>query len=370
MKSATWPRATRTEARLLHIDPQRKEFVDQRIVDLPGLLDPGDLLVVNDAATLPASLRGTARGVPIEVRLAGQGPTAKQWSAVLFGAGSWRQRTEERPVPPVLAPGEWIELEAGLRARVQDVSAHSERLVGIEFDRDGESLWTALYRAGEPVQYSYVRAPLPLWHVQTVFAARPWAFEMPSAGRVLSSSLVQALRREGIRVASLTHAAGLSSTGDATLDALLPLPERYEIPLATVQAIETTHSGTGRVVGVGTTVVRALEGCAAANDGRLRDGAGTTDLHIGADFVPRIAAGLLTGMHEPGTSHFDLLQAFACRDLLEAANGHTTAAGYLAHEFGDATLVLAASRVASTGRLRARDGASTTARILGEVLVQ
>ncbi len=130
----------------------------------------------------------------------------------------------------------------------------------------GDALWAALYREGRPVQYSYLAHDLPLWAVQTVYAARPWAFEMPSAGRPLSWEILLALRRKGVRWASLTHAAGLSSTGDPAIDAALPLAERYDIPAATVRAVADTRARGGRVIAVGTTVVRALEG--AAVEGR------------------------------------------------------------------------------------------------------
>jgi S-adenosylmethionine:tRNA ribosyltransferase-isomerase len=188
------------------------------------------------------------------------------------------------------------------------------------------------------VQYSYLRDPLPLWHVQTAFAGRPLAAEMPSAGRPLRLRLLRALGAGGVCVATVTHAAGLSSTGDPALDAALPLPELSLVPPETVAAIERTRGRGGRVVAVGTTVVRALEG--AFRGGCLRAGAAMTDLRIGPGFAPRVVSGLLTGLHEPGESHFELLQAFAPRGLLEAALAHAARSGYRAHEFGDTSLVL------------------------------
>jgi S-adenosylmethionine:tRNA ribosyltransferase-isomerase len=210
----------------------------------------------------------------------------------------------------------------------------------VAFDAQGAALWSALYRAGRPVQYSYTAGPLALWHVQTVYGARPWAVEAPSAGLPLTWNLLLALRRRGVRLASLTHAAGLSSTGDAALDAALPRPERSDIPAATVEAVEATRAAGGRVVAVGTTVVRALEGRAVQHGGRLVPGEGTTDLLLGPGFVPRVVHGLLTGVHEPGSSHHALLQSFAPLPLLKEAAGHAEARGYLGHEFGDSCLLL------------------------------
>jgi S-adenosylmethionine:tRNA ribosyltransferase-isomerase len=214
--------------------------------------------------------------------------------------------------------------------------------VDLSFDRAGAELWSALYAAGRPVQYSYLTRDLALADVQTPIAGRPWAVEMPSAARTVTVSLLRALRARGVGLAALTHGAGLSATGDPILDAALPLPERYEIPDATAAAIAGTRLRGGRVVAVGTTVVRALEGSAVQNHGEVRAGAGVTDLRIGASHVPAVVDGLLSGLHEPGSSHFELLTAFAPRAFLEGAARHAEAAGYLAHEFGDACLVLRA----------------------------
>jgi S-adenosylmethionine:tRNA ribosyltransferase-isomerase len=308
------------------------------ITDLPALLGPGDLLVVNDAGTVPASLAGVAEGRPVEVRLAapGEGPT--EWTAVLFGTGSWRQRTEDRPSPPRLRAGDRIELGPDLRAEVRRVWPISPRLVDLSLE--SAALWPALFHAGRPVQYSHLAGPLALWHVQTPYGSRPWAVEAPSAGRPLTIALLQDLRRRGVRLASVTHAAGLSSTGDPAIDACLPLPERYEIPAGTVEAVADTRAKGGRVVAVGTTVVRALEGAWASNGGSLRAGPGVTNLRLGPRDRPRVVDGLLTGLHEPGTSHFSLATAFASPALLQGAFLHAEERGYLGHEFGDSSLVL------------------------------
>jgi S-adenosylmethionine:tRNA ribosyltransferase-isomerase len=341
VKAATWPRDTPDHGRLLHVDPRRGTLDDLRLDDLPSLLRPGDLLVVNDAATLPASLRGgTTGGEPIEVRLAARGVSENEWTAVLFGRGDWRIRTEDRPAPPPLALGETIRFGGDLTAQVVSVSPVSPRLVEIRFDGAGDAFWQALYRHGRPVQYSYLDGPLPLWHVQTAYGSRPWAVEPPSAGRPLTWRLLAEVARRGVGVAWITHAAGLSSTGDPAVDALLPLPERFEVPQATVGAVEAAHRSNGRVVAVGTTVVRALEGAAAAHGGTLRPMTAVTSLRIGPGFEPRLVSGLLTGIHETDTSHFTLLKAFAPEDLLLAAARHAEQAGYLAHEFGDAGLIL------------------------------
>jgi S-adenosylmethionine:tRNA ribosyltransferase-isomerase len=336
VKAAPFPRPCPGEERLLHLDARSGRVDHTRLETLPSLLRPGDVLVVNDAATLPASLSGTARGEPIELRLAAAAEGGTWW-AVLFGAGDWRLRTEDRPAPPRAQVGEVLRF-GPLAARVEATSPLSPRLLLVRFDREGDALWAALYRIGRPVQYSYLGGDLSLEQVQTAFAGRPWAVEMPSAGRALPVSLLLGLARRGVALARLTHAAGLSATGDPALDEALPLPERYALPAETVRTIDEAR---GRVVAVGTTVVRALEGNAAAH-GRLVPGEGVTGLRLGPGSTLRVVGGLLTGLHEPGSSHHRLLTAFCPLPALEAAWRDAEGRGYLAHEFGDTALILAA----------------------------
>lgn len=344
MSPATEAPARRDGVRLLVLEGARAGAMaptDAHMDELPSFLRRSDVLVVNDAAALPASIHGlTARGEPIELRLIGplDAPSAR---AVLFGAGDFHQKTEHRPAPPLLVPGDAITC-AGLSATVLAVSSLSPRLLDLRFDRQGAALLSALYRAGRPVQYAYHLRALPLYEFQTAYGARPWSSEMPSAGRPLSFELLLALRERGVQVVALTHAAGLSSTGDALLDAALPLPERFEIPAETARAVNTARSRGARVIAVGTSVVRALEGSAAQHGGVVTAGAGETDLRIDLDFAPRVVDGLLTGVHAPGESHYLLLGAFASRPALSRAVAHAERRGYLTHEFGDSMLLLSA----------------------------
>jgi S-adenosylmethionine:tRNA ribosyltransferase-isomerase len=321
--------------RLLHVDPKGRSFADHQLAALPSLFRTGDLLVVNDAATLPASLRSSTGDV--ELRLLARDDDGT-FRAVLFGAGDFRTKTEQRPPPPrftlgsVLAFGE-------LRASVVEVDADDVRLVRVRFDREGRELLEALYRVGRVVQYAYVERPLELWDVQNRYASRPWAFEPPSAGRPLTFGLFGDFVARGVALARVTLAAGLSSTGSPSLDARLPLPERSDLPHETVRAIESARQRGGRVVAVGTSVVRALEG-RMHDASRLSAGRNETSLVVGAGFRPRVVDGILTGLHGPETSHFALLEAFVDRSLLVRAFEHAARTGYLEHEFGDSCLVL------------------------------
>jgi S-adenosylmethionine:tRNA ribosyltransferase-isomerase len=329
--------------RLLVIDAGRETLRDARIAELGSYVEPGDVWVLNDAATLPASLAGRARGRDVELRLAGELGSGR-WHAVLFGEGSWRDDTDHRPAPPALEAGETIEL-GGIVARVDRVDPRSPRLLEVSFDPGGDAFWRALFRVGRPVQYSYLAREMALGDMSTPYASRPWSVELPSAGRPLTVGLLSELRRRGAEIVTLTHAAGLSATGDRALDALLPLPERYEIPERTAARVMLARSEGKRVIAVGTSATRALEGSFAAH-GRVRAGVSETDLVLGAHTERRVVDALLTGAHDPSSSHYSLLRAFAPSSVLSRAVAHSEARGYLAHELGDSWLVIGVAREA------------------------
>jgi len=339
MIAATHPRTLREQARMLILNRRNNTFADSTIRELPQVLRPGDLVVVNDAATLPASLKAkTPGGVSVEIRLVGR-IGESDWKAVLIGEGTWRIPTELRDLPEPVSVGDQLEIARQFSAEILEVANESCHLVKLRFSRRAVAMWNGIYAHGRPIQYSYLSEDLPLWSVQTGYASRPWAVEMPSAGYPLIWKLLLELKRSGVRLATLTHAAGLSSTGHETIDALLPFPEHFEIPPQTIDAVALARRSGGRVIAVGTTVVRALEGVVALK-GRLAAGDGDTDLVIDRSFQRQVVDGLLTGMHDPAQSHFRLLQAFADENLLRRAWRHAAAAGYLCHEFGDVCLIL------------------------------
>jgi S-adenosylmethionine:tRNA ribosyltransferase-isomerase len=321
--------------RLLVVDPLTGRLGDYRIEELPQLVHPADVLVLNDAATLPASLRVDAE---LELRLVSAADDGS-FLAVTLGAGDFRQTTETRGTPRPLHEGERLQFAADLSAIVTGFDPAQPRLVRLRFEQSGAAFWSALYRHGKPIQYAYAPEPYALWDVQNRYASRPWAFELPSAGYPLTFETLFELEKRGAAVTHLTHAAGISSTGDASFDARFPLPERYEIAESAAATIARSRARHGRVIAVGTSVVRALEGHADAH-GEVAAGRGITDLRLSARYWPRVADGLLTGMHEPGTSHFELLEAFAPRALLERAVEHAGRTGYTPHEFGDSCLIL------------------------------
>jgi len=296
-------------------------------------------MVLNDAATIPASIpASTPEGRSIEIRLVRQAH-GSDWLAVLLGEGDWRTPTELRDPPVKISAGDQLQIGGDFIAEVIAISEISDRLVTLRFNRSAPEMWTGIFAYGRPIQYSYLKHDLALWSVQTAYASRPWAMEMPSAGYPLTWSILLELKRRGIELVSLTHGAGLSAAGHQELDERFPMTEFFEIPQRTADAIENARGNDRRVIAVGTTVVRALEGCAAALDGRVVAGRGETDLVIDRSFRPAVVKGILTGIHDPAQSHFRLLHAFSDETTLRRAWRHATQSDYLCHEFGDSCLI-------------------------------
>ena len=346
------------DAKLLAIDARgRLRHLPRR--ELATLLRPGDVLVANDAATLPASLHGVhARsGRPVEVRLAQRRSLdprdVREFVAIVFGAGDYRTRTEDREPPPRLEAGDTLVL-GPLRATVERIVA-APRLVALRFAGDTGAIWAGLARHGRPIQYAHLDGALAMWDVWTPIAALPAAFEPPSAGFALDWDLLGRLRLRGVAFTTLTHAAGISSTGDAALDARLPLDEPYRISEAAARAIDAAREHGGRVVAVGTTVVRALES-AATVEGHVRAGDGVATLRIGPGTRLHVVDAVLTGTHEPGTSHHALMGAFAGERTLARAARALEDNGYRTHEFGD-SIYLERGRVKAACKVRVFPGA-------------
>jgi S-adenosylmethionine:tRNA ribosyltransferase-isomerase len=329
------------DAKLLVVDSQRNLIHVPRTAFVE-FLRPNDLVIANDAATLPASLSGIHEptGNAIEVRLAGRrslDPTdVKTFSAIVFGEGDFHLRTEDRPLPPILQPGDTLVL-GPLHATVEETLGHP-RLVSLLFDGAPDQIWAGLASHGKPIQYSHLQTSLELWDVWTRMASTPVAFEPPSASFILDWHVVDDIREHCAAFATITHAAGISSTGDEDLDRLLPFDEPFHIPVATANAVERTRRRGGRVIAVGTTVVRALE-AAATDDGHLRSGDGVAKGKIGPETRLRVVDAILSGTHEPGTSHYELLRAFLEDSTLERATSELITHNYKTHEFGDSVLI-------------------------------
>ena len=302
-----------------------------RFTELGTYLRPGDLLVVNNSATLPAAVDARRAGAPVAVHFSTP-RTDHLWVVELRPAGN-----ATGPLNDV-RPGERIDLPGGAALHVR----HSYPRPGVLASR----LWTArvvvqgdvplyLARHGRPIRYAYVPRPWPLSSYQTVFARHPGSAEMPSAARPFSTELVTALISSGVAIAPVTLHAGVSSAEPGEP----PVPEPFAVPVATARSVNTTHANGQRVIAVGTTVTRALES-AANNDGTVHAARGWTDVVIGPERPIRAVDGLITGWHDAGASHLLLLEAVAGPDLVAAVYREAVGRGYRWHEFGDSALLM------------------------------
>ncbi|MBH25067.1 MAG: S-adenosylmethionine tRNA ribosyltransferase [Myxococcales bacterium] len=316
------------------------------VAGLTGALRARDVLVVNDAATLPASLSGrhVGSGAAVELRLAANLDREHRaltcWVAAVLGPGDWREDTERRAPPVRLAEGDVVALGAGLVAHVERRLHPSGRLVRVRLAAQDGDLWGALYRAGRPIQYAYHRAPLEVWDQQTLFSGPPVAVEPPSSGFHLTWSLIFALQRRGVEVVPITHGTGLSTTGDPSLDAALPLPEPTWVTAEAAARITAARRRGARIIAQGTGVARALESVADER-GELRPGRAVSLLRLSAETRLRVVSGLLTGIHDPASSHARLMESLVPAQQLRGAFAEAVERGYLGHEYGDLMLLLA-----------------------------
>lgn len=319
----------RDQVRLMVVPRRGGAPVHTQFSALPLFLKSGDLLVVNTSRTIPGLLRANDEsGEAVEVRLAHR-RSDRNWDALLL-----RDRTH------IGTKGMLLDFGQDLAARVEGPRPDLPFLWQLEFNRCCLDLLDHIYRLGEPVRYSYVKSALPIDLYQTVYATEPGSVEMPSAGRALTWQTLIDLGKRGVGFGSILLHTGLSSTRNDEIDASHPVyEEEYRVPEATAWKVNEAHRQGGRVIAVGTTVVRALE-TAAMSDGRVEPGRGTTRLYIRSDHNLRAVDGLLTGLHEPQASHLNLLSAFVDPAILRSAYAEAIERGYLWHEFGDTNLIV------------------------------
>jgi len=310
----------RDQVRLLVTACDGIQITEARFDDLPNFLEPGDLLVANDSTTLPAAIRARrGNGAEIDFHL-----------STRLDEGRWVVEPRRSEV----ATGERLDLPAGGTALLQRPYIDSKRLWEADLDLP-EPVFDYLHRWGRPIKYDYVRGEWPLEAYQTVYAREPGSAEMPSAGRAFSNSVLERLDKAGIAFATLTLHAGVASLEGNEL----PYPERFEIPVDTAGAVRATKAAGGRVIAVGTTVVRALES-AVDDDGDVKAQSSWTDLVITPERGVRVVDGLLTGFHEPEATHLAMLTAIAGHAHIERAYRAAIEGRFMWHEFGDLHLIL------------------------------
>jgi S-adenosylmethionine:tRNA ribosyltransferase-isomerase len=308
--------ASRTDGALVHA----------RFAEIGRFLRPGDLLVVNTSATLPAALPARLGDEDLLLHLSTQ-----------MGGDSWVVELRSPALLPrdAPAPGTRIELPGEAEAKLIASYLGSRRLsfARLVFDEPVEDY---LSRHGQPIRYAHAPARWPIDAYQTVFALHPGSAEMPSAARPFTGELVAELTARGVLFAPVTLHAGVSSL-ELGED---PYPERYRVPAQTIELVDAVRGWGGCVIAVGTTVVRALE--TVFMPGRPRQG--LTRLVITPERGLRAVDGLITGWHEPSSSHLRLLEAAAGPDLLRRSFEAAVAHGYRFHEFGDSQLILPPAR--------------------------
>ena len=318
----------RDGVRLLVTDCARQAVTHARFADLPHFFAPGDLLVLNTSATLAAALPATRDdGLELELRLSTPAPGSDSedlWIVEL--------RRGDAPFDGVEADDRF-ELPAGASALILEPYA-GVRLWVARLDLP-QTLDAYLAAHGQPIRYGYVPRRWPLSAYQNVYALEPGSAEMASAGRPFTAELITRLVACGVFVAPVTLHAGVSSQERHER----PFAERYRVPEETARLVNAVRGWGGRVVAVGTTVVRALE-TVADPDGSVTAGEGWTDLVVTPDRGLWAIDGLLSGFHESQSSHLDLLRAAAGEELLRRSYAAAIEHGYRWHEFGDSHLVL------------------------------
>ena len=308
----------RDGVRLLVTDRRTRSHSHARFYDLPSLLQAGDLLVVNDSATLPAAIVARRIG----------GEAIALHVSTMIDARLWMVE----PRGSVEA-GETLRLPGGGRATViAPVEPQRPRLWYVSFQL-AVPMYAYLVEFGAPIAYAYVHSAVPLREYQTHFARSIGSSEMPSAARPFTRPIVARLRGRGIELATITLHCGVASFEAPEL----PGTERFAVPHTTAGRVNAARREGRRVIAVGTTVVRALE-TAATDDGVIAS-QGWTDLFIGESYRLRAVDALLSGFHDVSATHRSMLRAFVDTDLLESAYGEAADHAYRYHEFGDVHLI-------------------------------
>jgi S-adenosylmethionine:tRNA ribosyltransferase-isomerase len=294
--------------------------------ELPWLLEPGDLLAVNESATLPASLQATSRLGKIRLNL-----------STRFADDFWLAEprwSPSRPGPLPLNRQERLEIGEAKAVLLQQYPG-IPRLWLARFDTPASVL---MAKYGEPIHYSYAPA-YPMSDYQTLFSRFPGSVEMPSAARPITLHVRDTLRERGIGIVGIILHTGVSSLEieNDTVEHQTLYPEVFKVPEATANAVNATHARGGRVIAVGTTVVRALE--TAWTPSGVRACSGATGLYIHSGNNVHVIDGLLTGLHDPVTSHLAMLSAIAGVDRVKRAYAEAIRNRYLWHEFGDSHLL-------------------------------
>ena len=319
---------TRDAVRMLVAYRHDLRVVHAHAHDLPQFLDEGDLVVVNTSGTLAAALDALGEdGTPLVVHISQRLPASLWLVELRTPDGHATHPWFDEP------PGRDLRLVGGGMVHLVGRFESSQRLWIATLDLP-QPVLTYLAVHGRAIRYGYVTRDWPIDMYQNVYAREPGSAEMPSAGRPFTPELVTRLVAKGVGVTPIVLHTGVSSLEASEH----PYPEWFRVPAATARRINMTRHDGGRVVAIGTTVVRALE--TVVERGVVHPGEGWTDVVVTPARPVTSVDGLLTGWHEPEASHLDMLEALAGRDLLDVAYAAASEDGYLWHEFGDVNLLM------------------------------
>jgi len=320
---------TRDAVQMLVAFRESGELVPSSFVFLPQFLEPGDLLVINTSGTIPAALDAVDdAGHSLVIHLSTELEDTRWVVEPRRVVGRTTERWAGSPPPKRL------QLKGGGSLSLDEPYEERGRLWIATLDL-GQRTLSWLARFGRPIRYGYVERPWPIEMYQNVYATEPGSAEMPSAGRPFTPEIITRLVAKGVGIAPL-----VLHTGVASLEAdELPYPERVRVPATTAERVNAAHRMDRRVIAVGTTVVRALE-TSVGKDGNVVAYDGWTDVVVSRGRGVRAVDGMITGWHEPASSHLMMLQAIAGPELVRASYDMALASGYLWHEFGDVHLIL------------------------------
>jgi S-adenosylmethionine:tRNA ribosyltransferase-isomerase len=324
------PLARRDASRLMVVDRASQTISHRTFTDLPTLVAPGDLMVVNRSRVVKARLLGTrvGSGAPAEIFL-------------LTPLGDDRYEALVSPGGK-LKPGRVVEIAAGFRVEVLEVTERRTRIVQLTADGGVERAIEAHGHIPLPPYIERADDASDVARYQTVYAREPGSVAAPTAGLHFTPELLAALDARGVRRGEVVLHVGAGTFKPVEVDdpaQHVMHEERYVIPDATAQALVETRAAHGRVWAVGTTTTRTLESAATA-DGSVRAGAGETRIFIRPPARPRVVDALVTNFHLPRSTLIMLVAAFAGYELTMHAYREAIAERYRFYSYGDAMAIV------------------------------
>lgn len=322
---AQTPAAKRDASRLLAIDRQSGRMEDRHFHDILEYLKPGDLLVMNDTRVLPARIFGTRAETGAKVEL-----------LLLKRLGDDRWETMVKPGKKA-KPGTWIDFDAGLRGCIEETIDNGLRIIRFEYEGIFEEILDAIGTMPLP---PYIHETLKdQSRYQTVYAEHDGSAAAPTAGLHFTQALLGEIRAKGVEIADVTLHVGIGTFRPVKAERVEEHQmhsESYVVTQAAADAVNRAKAEGRRVIAVGTTSVRTLESVAAANNGQIVPGSGTTDIFIYPGFHWQVVDGLITNFHLPQSTLLMLVSAFYDREKILAAYAHAIDEKYRFFSFGDA----------------------------------